>query len=369
MGFLKSLLSKLATLVLVLAAALAAHHVYNRWVDEPWTRDGQVRADVVKIAPRVAGYVVKVAVKDNQFVRKGELLFKIDPSSFQLSVDAAQVELEQAREEVAALEASVKAAEAMVKESEAGVFAASAMIKQQKAALAEAMTESTRAKHLEEKGAGSVERAEQKAATVLELQAELESARADYTESEAAVVSSKANLEQAKATLGETGDANVRIREAMVTLEEARLKLSWTAMNAPSDGYTTNLDVSEGTFGFPGIPIAAFVDSTTFRVDGYFQETKLKHIKPGDDAIITLMSHPDIELKGVVDSIGYAINPPSIADTEGVSYLVPQIEPTFDWVRLPQRVPVRIRLKEVPEGIQLISGMTASVAIQPSRKD
>jgi multidrug resistance efflux pump len=104
-------------------------------------------------------------------------------------------------------------------------------------------------------------------------------------------------------------------------------------------------------------------------VDGYFQETKLKHIKPGDRAIITLMSHPDIELEGVVDSIGYAINPPDIAATEGASNLVPQVEPTFDWVRLPQRVPVRIRLQDVPEDIQLVSGMTASVAIRSSRQD
>jgi multidrug resistance efflux pump len=155
----------------------------------------------------------------------------------------------------------------------------------------------------------------------------------------------------------------------MVQLEEAQLKLSWTSMNAPFDGYITNLDVNEGAFGFPGIPIAAFVDSSSFRVDGYFQETKLKHIKPGDRAIITLMSHPNMELKGVVDSIGYAIDPPDIADTEGASHLVPQVEPTFDWVRLPQRVPVRIRLEDVPESIQLISGTTASVAIRSSRED
>jgi multidrug resistance efflux pump len=185
----------------------------------------------------------------------------------------------------------------------------------------------------------------------------------------AALSSSKANLDQTNANLGEPGDANVRIREAMLQLEEAQLKLSWTSMNAPFDGYITNLDVNEGAFGFPGIPIAAFVDSSSFRVDGYFQETKLKHIRPGDRAIITLMSYPDIELKGVVDSFGYAVNPPNVADTDGVGNLVPQVEPTFDWIRLPQRVPVRIRLEDVPEDIQLVSGMTASVAIRPSRED
>jgi multidrug resistance efflux pump len=204
---------------------------------------------------------------------------------------------------------------------------------------------------------------------LLENQAAVDSARASLSQAAAALTSSQADLDQAQANLGEPGDANVRILEAMVQLEEAQLKLSWTSMNAPFDGFTTNLDVNEGQFGSAGTPIAAFVDSSSFRVDGYFQESKLKHIKRGSRATITLMSHPDIELKGVVDSIGYAIDPPDIADTEGTSNLVPQIEPTFDWIRLPQRVPVRIRLEDVPEDIQLVSGMTASVAIRPSRED
>ncbi len=363
----KNTLSKVPTLVLVLVALVVAFLVYKGWVERPWTRDGQVRAEIVKIAPRVSGYIVEVAVHDNQFVRKGELLFRIDPSSYQLAVDTAEVQLQQAREDVTALEAAVKASAAMVLQSEAGVVAARAMIKQQEAALANARAESRRATRLAGDKAGSVENAQKKAATVLESRAAVDSARASLSEAEAGVTSSKANLDQVKASLGEPGDANVRVREAMVKLEEAQLKLSWTTMNAPFDGYITNLDVNEGAFGFPGIPIAAFVDSSSFRVDGYFQETKLRHIHPGDRAIITLMSHPDIELEGVVDSFGYAVNPPDIADTEGVSYLVPQVEPTFDWVRLPQRVPVRIRLGDVPEDIQLVSGMTASVAILPSQ--
>jgi multidrug resistance efflux pump len=363
----KNISPKLPTLVLVLVAIVVAYFVYQRWIDRPWTRDGQVRADIVKIAPRVSGYIVEVAVKDNQFVRKGEPLFRIDPSTYQLSVETAQVQLKQARENVAALEAGVKAAAAGVRQSEAGVEAARAKIKQQEAALANARSESGRATRLATEKAGSVENAQKKAAMLLENQAAVDSARASLNQAEAAVTSAQADLDQAQASLGESGDANVRIRAAMVQLKEAQLKLSWTSMNAPFDGYITNLDVNEGAFGFPGIPIAAFVDSSSFRVDGYFQETKLKHIKPGDRATITLMSHPDTELKGTVDSIGYAVNPPDIADTEGVSYLVPQVEPTFDWVRLPQRVPVRIRLEGVPEDIQLVSGMTASVAIRPSQ--
>jgi len=363
----KNNLSKVPTLVLVFVALVVAFLVYLQWVERPWTRDGQVRADIVKIAPRVSGYIVEVAVQDNQFVRKGDLLFRIDPSTYQLAVDTAEVQLKQAREDVAALEAAVKAAAAMVLQSEASIVAARAAIKQQEAALANASSESRRATRLAEVKAGSVENAEKGTAKFLEIQAGVDSARAALSQAEAALVSSKARLDEAKASLGEPGDANVRIREAMVKLEQARLNLGWTSISAPVDGFITNLDVNEGDFGVAGTPISAFVDSSSFRVDGYFQETKLKHIKRGDRAIVTLMSHPDTELEGVVDSVGYAVNPPGVAATQGVSYLVPQVEPTFDWVRLPQRVPVRIHLEAVPEDIQLVSGMTASVAIRSSR--
>jgi len=366
--FLKRVTAKLPTLALVLVAVIVAYVLYDRWTDKPWTRDGQVRADLIHIAPRVSGYIVEVAVESNQFVSEGDLLFKIDPSSYQLSVDTAQVLLDQAREDVEALEAAVKAAEAMVVQGEAGMVAAQARIKQEEAALTNAKSQAARAKVLAEQKAGSVEEAQQKAANVLEIAAGVDSAKAALSQAEAVVTSAKAHLDEARAMLGEPGDANVRIRHAMVGLEKAKLDLGWTTMSAPSDGFITNLEVSEGQFGAAGHPIAAFVDSSSFRVDGYFQESKLRHIKPGDHAIITLMSHPDTELKGVVDSIGYAINPPQIASTEGERYLVPTIAPTFDWIRLPQRVPVRIRLVDVPEDIQLISGTTGSVAIRPAKE-
>jgi multidrug resistance efflux pump len=362
---LNDLKPKLPTLGLALLAALVLLFTYYRWSQNPWTRDGQVRADIVGVAPRVSGYIVEVAVKDNQLVGKGELLFRIDPSSYQLGADSALVQVDQAREDVAALGAAVRAAEAQVLESEAGVVAARAVIRQGKAALANARSQSARAKRLADAEAGSVETAEARAAQALESEAVLDSDQASLAQAEAALVSSQANLDQEKANLGEPGEANVRIRQAKVQLAEALLNLSWTSISAPFDGYITNLDVDEGQFASAGTPIVAFVDSSSFRVDGYFQENKLRHIKPGDRAVVTLMSHPDIELEGVVDSIGYAINPPNIADTEGTSNLVPQVEPTFDWVRLPQRVPVRITLADVPEDVQLVSGMTASVAIRP----
>lgn len=419
--FLKKMLPKAITMALVAAALIAAYVLYAQYTARPWTRDGQVRADVIKVVPRVDGYVVKVAVKDNQFVQKGELLFQIDQRDYQLAVDKAEVQIDQAREEVAALEAAVRAAEATVKqraaavtsaegqiaeaeagirsadaaaqEARAGVASAKATIDQYSAQLEEARREAERAKRLADKRAGSVETAEAKAAaveageaqlvgvqadmkqaqaTLVKTQAGQEEAQAQLTiaqnglaESRAALDTSQADREQAVANLGEPGEANVRVREAMVQLKEAELQLAWTTITAPTDGYITNLYVSDGTFAVVGSPLVAFVDSGSFRVHAYFQETKLRHIKPGDRAVVTLMGHRDRPINGEVVSIGQAMNPPDVASTEGEMGVVPQIEPTFDWVRLAQRVPVHIRLVDVPEDVSLVSGMTASIAIRP----
>ena len=413
---------KLLTIMLVVAAAIAAYAVYLRYEDQPWTRDGQVRADIIKVVPRVNGYIVKVAVTDNQFVKKGELLFQIDESDYQLAVDKAQVALDQAREDVEALEAAVRAAEATVKqrnaavtsaegeveaaksgivsaqagvtEAASGITSAQAMIAQTKAILEEAQREAERAQRLEKKGAGALEIAQAKAAAVTAIKAQLDSANAGVTqadaalakaragegearaklvialnglaEAQAAVITSNADLDKTKADLGEPGEANVRIRHAKVQLNEAKLKLAWTTVNAPSDGYISNLYVNDGTYAVVGSPLVAFVDSNTFRVHAYFEETKLRHIKQGDRAIVTLMGHHDQPIEGVVDTIGRATNPPDVASTEGETGVVPQIQPTFDWVRLAQRVPVTIRLEHIPDNIRLVSGTTASISIQPS---
>ena len=128
MDKLKKHVPKLVTITLVAVALCSAYVLYSYYTAHPWTRDGQVRANVVEIAPRVSGYLVQIAVKDNQSVQEGQLLFQIDPSSYQLAVDQAQVDLDQARQDVVALEAAVRAAEATVKQQNAGVNTAESQI-------------------------------------------------------------------------------------------------------------------------------------------------------------------------------------------------------------------------------------------------
>ncbi|MHC5002317.1 MAG: HlyD family secretion protein [Planctomycetota bacterium] len=410
--------------VIAVAVGVAAL-LYLRLARYPWTRDGQVQANTVLITPRVQGIVVNVAVVDNQAVRKDDLLFEIDPSNYELQVASARVQLEEARQQVAALEAAVLTARASVRQAEAGVITARAQIESARAqvtaaegkvagadaalrsararidkdtaSLEEAIRERDRAQRLAADGAGSVATAESKTAAAQKAQATLEGARADEQEAQATadqaraalrqaqaglasaeaglgeararVASAQAALVEAEANLGTPGEENVQIRAAKVNLQSAELDLEWTTVRAPADGYITNLNVDVGDFAAAGTPLLAFVDGASFHVQGYFRETKLRRIQPGDRAVITLMSHRDRPIEGVVESIGWAINPPNIATTEGASGLVPQVQPTFDWIRLAQRVPVRVRIVEVPDGVQLISGTTASVALRPEGRD
>jgi multidrug resistance efflux pump len=325
----------LFTAGLVVIAALAAFYLYWRYLEHPWTRDGQVRALIVSVTPRVAGNVVQVHVADNQFVHKGDLLLEIDPAQYRLAVQAAAVELDLQRQTVAELEAAIESAAATVEAVTAS--------------LEEARKESERARAAGQ--AVSAEYVDQRATAV-------DVAAAGLSEG-------KAKLAEAKQTLGTPGEDNVRIQAAKVALDRAKLNLSWTQITAPSDGFVTNVNVEEGDYADVGIPLLAFVDSTSFWVSGYFMETQLRHIRIGDPAVITLMAHPDQPLAGEVESFGRAISPPDVALVEGVAGLVPQVQPTFDWVRLAQRVPVRVKITQVPDGVDLIAGITATVAIRP----
>jgi multidrug resistance efflux pump len=325
----------LFTTVLVLLAAGAAVYLYQSYMLRPWTRDGQVRALIVNITPRVDGNIVEVHVADNQFVRKGDPLLDIDPSQYQLAVRSAEVNLQQQRQDVATFEAAIDSAAATVEAV--------------KAALAEAQKESDRARAAG--AAVSAEYVDQRATAV-------EVAAAQLTEAQA-------KLAEAKQTLGAPGEDNVRIQAAKVALDQAKLDLDWATITAPSDGFVTNVTIEQGDYARVGTPLIAFVDSTSFWISGYFMETQLRHIEVGDPAVVTLMAHPDQPLHGEVESFGRAISPPNVAQVEGLAGLVPQIEPTFDWVRLAQRVPVRVKITQVPDGVDLIAGITATVAIRP----
>ena len=163
----------------------------------------------------------------------------------------------------------------------------------------------------------------------------------------------------------DTANINVKAAQASVkaaeaTLEQAQWQISQTTVTAPVDGWVTNLSTRTGNYATSGQPVFALVDSHSFYVVGYFEETKLRHIQPGDVAQIVLYSG-HVPLGGKVQSIGRAIYDQSV---ESDSNLVPDIKPNVPWVRLAQRVPVRIKLDTIPQGVTLVSGTTCTVSIK-----
>lgn len=280
-------------LVTLSILALATGGVY--WVTQqhkahPWTRDGQVLAQVVHIAPQVSGPVIRIMVSDNQLVQQGDLLFEIDPTLYEQAVQQAEADLAQAKAEAKDAAADLARATALKARGD---------LSQQNFDLKNAQAEST-----------------------------------------AAAVAS-----------------------ATVALETARIKLGYTRISAPTAGYVTNLELDSGTYAEAGEPLLALIDANSFWVAAYFKETDLASIAIGDPAVVTLMSHPDQPLSGQVKSIAFGIarrnNSPALGD-------LAEVAPTFEWIRLAQRIPVRIALDGRP-AVPLRVGYSASVAINPAR--
>ncbi|EPD5571738.1 HlyD family secretion protein [Vibrio parahaemolyticus] len=156
----------------------------------------------------------------------------------------------------------------------------------------------------------------------------------------------------------ETAVANVELAKA--NIEEAKLNLDYTKIYAPTNGYITNLNLRVGSQVVANSPIVALIDEDSFWVEGYFKETDLVGVNPEDTAYVTLMMHNEVQLKGEIKSIGYGI---AKQDGSTGNDLLPNVNPNFQWIRLAQRIPIKVKLDELPDDLQLRVGMTASIKI------
>lgn len=347
--------------VIVVLAILIAIFKYWDYVANPWTRDGQVRAKVVQITPRVSGRIVELAVKDNQFVKKDDLLFQIDPRTYEASLEQAKAQFDKTKDNYFAQEKNIEAAKAQVEVTRTRVTQAQSKIKEFDSEIAKNRAEFARQKELLPKHATSQKSVDRARANYEVAVQKRIGAEANVLEAEANLIEAEADLAEAKANLGAPGDENASIREARASIQEAQLNLEFTTVIAPADGYVTNLNLWLGSQAVTNQPAMAFVDISSFWVHGFFKETSIEHMRKGDKAIVTLMSYPESPIDGRVDSLGWGI-----AQQDGsTGYdLLPNVSPTFEWIRLAQRIPVRIHLDNVPENVQLRVGTTASVLVK-----
>ena len=160
--------------------------------------------------------------------------------------------------------------------------------------------------------------------------------------------------------LNELRQAEAGVQVAEADLHSAELDLEFTEVRAPLEGYVTNLNLQIGSHTVENQPAMALVDISSYYIYGFFKETQIENIKPGDKVVVKLMSYPDKPLEGEVNSIGWGI-----AQQDGSTSvdLLPSINPSFDWIRLAQRIPVRVHLTRVPVGVTLRLGTTATVIV------
>ena len=279
----------IVTATVVVLALLAALGMYQRYSTQPWTRDGQVRANIVGIASRVAGPIVQIPIRDNQQVKKGDLLFEIDPSTYIATVNNCGAKLQQAQ-----------------------------------AAQIQAKQELDRQTTLYQTKVNDLR--------------DLQNAQDSYAAAEATTAAAQADL------------------------QTAQLNLSYTKIFAPVDGCLTNMNTSVGTYVYAGEQLLALVDASSFWIAAYFMETQLHHIQEGSKASITFIGRNNEPFDGLIESIAWGIFDPDGSTVD----LLPKVSQTIDWVRLPNRFPVRIKVTGTPP-IPLRIGQTVSVSTSPAR--
>jgi len=339
----KRIIPFLLTLGTVTLAGLLGWGMWEAYMGTPWTRDATVRAYVVTMAPEVAGRIVELYVVDNKLVHKGDLLMVIDPTNYSIAVSQADAAVQQAQ-------ASVQNVDAQLSVQEAQINASQAALDQAQAVLVFAQQQATRYQTLAKSGYGTVQNAEQFTSQLHQQEAAVHSALENHNLAMRQVESLKAQRKSAEATLAQ---AKAQLSQAQVNLERTRIL-------SPVDGYVTNLLAQLGDFVNAGVNTISLVDANSFWVDGYFEETNLAPIRVGDPAQVKLMGYSQI-MRGHVDSIARAIN---VANAQAAGQGVANVNPIFTWVRLAQRIPVRIHIDEVPPGIVLSAGMTATVDIE-----
>jgi multidrug resistance efflux pump len=335
----------LITLMTVAIAGLLGRAMWGAYMGTPWTRDATVRAYVVMMAPEVSGRIVELHVVDNKYVRKGDLLMVVDPTNYMIAVSQAEASVQQAQ-------ASVRNIDAQMTVQQAQIGANRAQLDQVEAGLVFAQQQASRYQDLARTGSGTIQNAQQFATQLAQQQASVKSAEANLELAQRQIESQKAQRMSAEATLA----------QAQALLLQAQVNLERTRILSPVDGYVTNLLAQLGNFVNVGVNAVSLVDAHSYWVDGYFEETNLSPIRVGNAAKIKLMGHGEI-LRGHVDSIARAI---SVSNAQPNNQGVATVNPIFTWVRLAQRIPVRIHIDEVPPDIVLSAGMTATVEIEES---
>jgi membrane fusion protein (multidrug efflux system) len=314
--------------VLLVAAAIAAVRYWHEASLYVTTDNAYVQANQVEVAAQVSGTVTAVHVRDQQAVKAGDPLFDIDPRNFEIALARAQAQLELARQSVS--------------QESAGVASAEAVLAQRRAEASNAAATWERNRELMKSGFLSPQGAE--------------NARTQLATAQAAVKAAEAGVAQAKSALGRGGEDNAAIQAAAAAVKQAEIDLERTRVVAPTSGTIANLSLRPGNTVSPNTPLFVVISDQEFWVDANFKETQLKEIRVGQKATIESDVYPDHPFHGVVQSL---------SGGSGAAFsLLPAQNATGNWVKVTQRVPVRIRVEDPDPQHPLRIGTTATVKVR-----
>jgi multidrug efflux system membrane fusion protein len=381
----------------VLLASIVVLIAVGRAVENPRTDDAQVLANFIGMAPQVDGPIMELPIRDNQFVKAGDLLFVVDERPYRYALERAlsqqaalEGQIEDRRRSINSQVSGVHVAQANIASNTSNRDALNATISEAEANLADSRAALLRAEADRKYSADNLHRLEplldqqfvtvdqvEQARTLLETrtraveqataqvalsEAHVRTTRSHYQQSGAEVEQSEAQREQAANGVETLAPLTNQREERAAAIRTARYNLNNCRVYAPFD-HVTNLTISVGEYVHTGTQVFTMIDARVWWVVANFRETQLKHVAPGSPADLFLMSHENLPLRGVVESIGHGVTPdPNVAGV--LSRGLPAIERSLSWVHLAARYPVRIRIESPPSSLLRI-GENAVAVIHP----
>jgi multidrug efflux system membrane fusion protein len=351
------ILGKIVGVAIMVGAVVVAVAAIWEYDYRPETDDATLRANFVGIAPHASGHIVELHIKDNQLVKEGDLLFVVDPRPYEHAVASAQAQLVLAHKAVDAAKRALEVAEASIARAEAQRAAAETTVRRTEAEFKDADDHLKRLEPLLAKEFATTDQVETARTRQLIAADAVEEAQKNLTAAIAGVEQVKAERVRAEDEIGQEGNVNGHIAAAEAQLSEAELDLEYCRVCAPFSGKIVNFNISLGEFARVGVDVFTLVDTRTWFVVANFRETQLKHIQEGAPAEIYLQFKGGKRFQGNVVGLAWAVVPEDGTSSSGL----PSVPRNLDWVRLAQRFPVRIQVRNPDDSFRL--GASAVVTI------
>jgi len=335
----------------------------------PRTDDADIFANFIGIAPQVDGPLVRLNVKDNQLVKKGDLLYEIDERPYQYALEnvlseqaALEGQITDEQRRIAALVSAVSVAGANIHSAEAEVSDAERGVSRARAEWTYASNNLRRLEPLLAKQFVTVDQVDKARSSETALAEAVRQAESQLALSQAKLKSALAQHEQSRHAVTTLEPLRNQRGAKTAAVKKAQYNLNNCRVYAPFDAIVTNLTISEGAYAHVGEQMFTLIDARTWWAIGNFREGLLKRITPGMKADVYVMSKPNVRFSGVVDSVGFGVTP----DPDRIGHLgpgLPDVQRTLNWVHLASRYPVRVRV-ENPTGDLFRVGETAVVTIR-----